>query len=313
MNIESFKPRIIVSHSNSHSNCADGVAAAMIAHSAWPEATVRMLKYGPDRDNLQAEEGMLFVDITPPESRVYEFVDKGAIVLDHHAKQRGIVEKFRDRGIFADEKLEGGVSGAVLAWRHVLKPAMDRDNPPLTEKQAMLVENFAYLVGVRDTWQKDSDDWERSGIMRETLVFYPIEHWLSAPVPFPTREEYEVGRVIYEKDKKTIVEMSKQALRFRTDDGCDVGIMPCEDRMTSNLAEYMRGEGVNTLATFRYSSNGDKITLHVSMRSTEIDVSAVAGRNGGGGHANAAGFEITCDLDVVVDPLLTIRTVLGCM
>jgi hypothetical protein len=306
MNIEKFQPKIIVSHAN----CADGVAAAMIAKCAWPSADLFMINYGPERDQLQTQKGMLFIDITPPDDRVDEFVEAGAVVLDHHKKQKWIVEKFGDRGIFADEKLEGGVSGAVLAWRHVLAPAMDRDPPPLTENQAIRVKSFAYLVGVRDTWQKDSDDWETSGVLRETLLFYPIEHWLDSRVPFPTREEYGVGRVIYEKDKALIKRLAKQILRFRTDDGGYIGIMPAHGKTTSNLAEYLRqNEGVNTLATFWYTCNGEKLTLHVSMRSTEIDVSAVAGKLGGGGHTNAAGFEVTESFE---PPLPIIRQALGC-
>jgi phosphoesterase RecJ-like protein len=62
---------------------------------------------------------------------------------------------------------------------------------------------------------------------------------------------------------------------------------------------------IQAVIFFKVGPNGD---VRVSMRSKyDVDVRAVAGRFGGGGHKNAAGFTVTEPLDVVrprIIPLL---------
>ena len=109
----------------SHENCADGLASAMILKDVLPKAKVVFLQYGtPDHVNLVAEEGMIFCDFSPPPARAQEFVDVGAIVLDHHKTAKAVVALFGDLGVFADEKDDPGVSGAVLAYREVWLPLL---------------------------------------------------------------------------------------------------------------------------------------------------------------------------------------------
>jgi len=106
-----------------HAACPDGVASAMILKSILPNAEVLAIHYNsPEQTNLKATEGMLFCDFTPPPERVTEFVEAGALVLDHHIKQKAVVDAFGSNGVFADEKLEPGISGAMLAYREVWLP-----------------------------------------------------------------------------------------------------------------------------------------------------------------------------------------------
>ena len=99
-----------------HEKCPDGIAAALILKDVLPEARVIFCQYStPEHETLAAEPGMLFADFSPPKARVQEFVDKGAVVLDHHKTAKDIVAAFGDNGVFGDEIAEPGVSGAVLA------------------------------------------------------------------------------------------------------------------------------------------------------------------------------------------------------
>ena len=296
----------------SHAGCADGVASAMLARLALPRAEVVMLHYGPQRDNLEPEPGMLFVDMTPPESKVEAFVSAGAICLDHHKKAQWVVESFGDNGVFADEKDEPGVSGAVLAYRHVLKPCWEQDPEMMTEPQMVRAEGFADLCGVRDTWQKDHKDWELACMLREALLFYPLDHWTEWGRFDVSADEMNVGRIIYEKQQNLVEKLAQEVLIFARDEGA-VAIAPAHGNTTSDLAEYLRTHrNIGTLATFFYTSNGTQLTLHISMRSTDIDVGELAKQYpGGGGHTNAAGFEYRCYLDKSVDPLCFVREALG--
>lgn len=87
---------------------------------------------------------MLFCDIAPPAERAHEFLPRVPVVLDHHKGAEHLVKTFTHH-VFADEKLEPGVSGAVLAYREVWKPLK-----PLGFTTAA---DFARLAGVCDTWQ----------------------------------------------------------------------------------------------------------------------------------------------------------------
>ena len=108
-----------------HDNCPDGSASALIASDVLPTARIVFLMHGTQAyEDLAPAPGMLFVDITPPKARAKEFVAAGAIVLDHHAKQEDVVKMFGERGIYADEKRQRGVSGAGLAYEHVWRPFM---------------------------------------------------------------------------------------------------------------------------------------------------------------------------------------------
>lgn len=120
-----------------HDNCADGLASAMILRDVLPKAQLLFLQYNsPDHLNLEATEGMLFCDFSPPAGRVEEFTKAGAVVLDHHKGAKDIVAAFGEFGVFADEKDDPGVSGAVLAFREVWLPLVHKGRiETLTEEQ----------------------------------------------------------------------------------------------------------------------------------------------------------------------------------
>jgi hypothetical protein len=94
-------------------------------------------------------------------------------VLDHHASARPVVEAFGDRGIFADEVSQPGVSGATLAFEHVWRKIVTHpDTWPAT------IEDFAQLVGVRDTWQTQHPQWWRACDLQAVLLGLPRDYWM---------------------------------------------------------------------------------------------------------------------------------------
>ena len=109
------------------------------------------------RDPLRAEAVRWALTSPPaatPGSYAYSnvvYMIAGAIVLDHHKSTKHIVLEFGENGVYADEKTEPGVSGAVLAFREVWKPieaeaAKDTDVVSVTHEY---IRNFARLAGIR--------------------------------------------------------------------------------------------------------------------------------------------------------------------
>jgi hypothetical protein len=264
-----------------HANCPDGIASAILLHDALPNAQIRFLTHGTkEYRELPAEDGMLFCDIAPPHAG---FLGVDPIVLDHHHSARKFVESFAHH-VFADEKNEPGVSGAVLAYQEVWAKLRFAESYHVAK-----VRKFAELAGVRDTWQTSSPDFQQSCEQAAALLFWPIEKWMAFPMDgdsFPRM--LDIGSILFVKR----IEAAKKALSqsWRTTVH-DVRCVIFEGTMlTSDVAE-MVGDDADLVIGFGFVVEDGKFLLNVSTRShTWFDCAAFAKRLGGGGHTKAAGF-----------------------
>lgn len=273
-----------------HSPCMDGLASAMVIQEALPQVDeVVFCAYGQQQLELKAEPGMLFCDFTPARERAAEFVAAGAIVLDHHVHARDIVEAFGERGRFSDEP---GVSGAVLAFLHLW------DGENLDPKRSQEVGEFARLVGIRDTWQKGSPDWERALELHAVLEAFPREVWLEDGAIQVAMKGLRqgLGKSLIERKAETIREIVESRLvkhYTRTHAGDQRWALSCvRPELTSDLAEAARAAGVDVLVNLSLTVEQGQPKYLVSLRSDKegLDVGALAKRFGGGGHRAAAGF-----------------------
>lgn len=298
----------------SHSNCSDGTASAMILKDVLPEAEVLFVQYKTKEHlELEAKPGMLFCDFSPPPDRVKEFVDIGAMVLDHHDKQRWIVEQFGELGVYADLRTEPGVSGAVLAYREVWEPML-RDPHQTTHRVAApsFVLAFAELAGVRDTWQTQDLRWPAAVEQNEVLRFFPRESWLERPI-FPVdflecsnadvrrwTSRMGLGKVLVDRGKRTTSMIAEGAL-YETVGEVKVAIFQALGSAVSDVAELI-GDKVDLCMGFTYFTEAGSSKegsprrvpkLVVSCRSRrDFDAGAFAVAHGGGGHERSAGFEV---------------------
>lgn len=304
--------RTIISHGV---GCPDGLASAIILRDILTEAKVVFMNYNtPEHRECPAEPGQLFVDFSPPRERAKEFVDAGAIVLDHHKYAKDIVDMFGDRGVFADEEKEPGVSGAVLAYREVWRPLANLRDPKNRTMDDFLragipqdsaIRHFAKLAGIRDTWQKNHPSWRNACAQAEVLKFYPPDIWLSRPSFDPEwiDEKMQLGEILLQKKDEFVKAILKKAVRHVTSRNIRLLIVPTKD--TSDIAEAMTDADV--LVGFGYnaepSEDGDyKISLELSLRSRGgYDVGAFCKKHGGGGHKAAAGCKLEVG-DDSVDP-----------
>jgi len=266
-----------------HADCADGMASAMILKHALPRAEVQFVQYGSSREKVEPGPGQLWCDMSPPEARAEEFVAAGAIVLDHHKTAKAVVERFGELGVFADENEEPGVSGALLAFRHVWDPMRVRS------PRSPLVEDFALLAGTRDTWQRNVASWEDACAQGEVLTFYDSSYWLGLRRPWVTDEEMKLGRVLRAKKLKTAESLATNALVLGS-----CAVFP-SITASSDVAEALRVQdrGLKVAVGFGYVCiDPCHMDLVFSLRSLDVavDVSAIARSKGGGGHRAAAGF-----------------------
>ena len=284
-----------------HKNCSDGTASAMILKQAL-NVPVVFLQYGTDAyTNLQAVPGMLFCDMTPPHDRAQEFASAGAIVLDHHKGAQDVVAMFGDRGVFADEKADPGVCGAVLAYREVFQPILWSDKK---------VEDFAKLAGIRDTWQTKNPRWEEACVQNLWVLFFGEDECLKDPIfsdPERWTFRHSVGKMLFDEHMRKITKAVTGSFKT-TIHGLKVAIL--QGATNSRDAAEMLGEesNVDIVVGFSYYDEGEegrepwagvhsnKLKLICSCRTrTNFNVSKLAKFYGGGGHTKAAGFSVNVE------------------
>lgn len=293
-----------------HKDCADGTASAILLHDALPEARVLFMQHNtPELAALKAEPGMLFCDFAPPRERAQEFVDAGTIVLDHHKTAKDVVAMFGKSAVFGDELDEPGVSGAVLAYRHVWRPLREQPREkPFGERDwntetTMNAARFAELAGIRDTWQRDSPHWTEACEQAEMLRFFPWSEWaeffgnrcIFVPMAGLLHERMRFGRLLVAKHAERVDRALASAYRFTTGKGTNVVAFQGLD-LTSDAAEKL-GDGPDLVVGFGFTVDhtGDRQTPRAifSTRShTAFDCAAFAKHFGGGGHTKAAGFSL---------------------
>lgn len=269
-----------------HDNCADGLASAMVALDACPNIKVVFAQYNqPSLEELQPAEGMVFCDITPPRTRVRDFVDAGAWCLDHHKHARDIVDAFGKQGHFADEVERPGWSGALLAYAHIWVPQLWGS---LDGDRMRRISDFARLAGIRDTWQNHDPDWELAQDLHATLMGLPRGHWLrpGGVERAMSGEWLTLGKMFRaQRADQTRAICERGCIR---EDGW--AFFPGTGAVMSDTAEALRGEGVRiALGWFQVIKAGEIQTV-CSLRSDgSLDVGALCKRFGGGGHSRAAG------------------------
>ena len=296
-----------------HGKCPDGMASAIFLWDALGVEPEFLCHGTKEYTELEATSRMLFCDISPPSDRYQEFVNAGAIVLDHHKKSESIVKSFGDRGVFADEKLDPGVSGGTLAFYHVWLPLANEglvsNSRFVSKSRVVKFKLMADLIGIADTWQKDSPFWDRSRYLTEALTFYSWEYWKNAlMMNFDLSREMEMGRLIFEDRLELAAEQAEKIHLFEYG-GFKVGIFNDLWHLTSDVAEVLRKQGINLVVGFNYYTNRGEDFLRLSLRSDgSLDVADLAEHIdvGGGGHTKAAGCSIPVG-QIGNDPFLTIE------
>lgn len=295
-----------------HGGCADGIMSAMFVSAVLPEIEIEWHQYNTeDHRNLAAEPGLLFCDFSPPRERVQEFINAGAVVLDHHKTARPLVEKFGPLGVFNIKR-----SGALLAYEYVLQgQLLARGHAPFegTGKSylrflAMLEEadGLAHLVSIRDTWQKGHAQWAQACAISKALKSLDAEELLArsrqqlvTPQCWMTEQEHKLGKVLYDND---VYRSQKRAEHCKRVEFPSTVQLPHRAKtwtlatfndpsgMISDVADYT---DTDISAGFFYTMERDIPVLVYSLRSRgEFDVGDFCKSQGGGGHAGSAGFKL---------------------
>ena len=281
-----------------HGNCPDGIASAMIVADAYrttgfdtPEI-IEVSHGSEEKASLSAKPGMMFVDFSPDPERAQEFIDAGALCLDHHAKGSS-VQAFVQAGlgVFGDENRDPGVCGAVLAFDHVWKVLRSEG-----AADAAIVTEFARLSGIRDTWQRQSRDWTKACELAEALRFWTWEKLRGVPPSDWGAYFDQVGKHVWEKKTKTVAKVAERVYRWASPRGTRAGFFQ-GTKLSSDVADVIGGT-VDVLVAYDIRYEEGQFALACSSRSRgAYDCGSLAVAHGGGGHTRAAGFNLPMTIE----------------
>ncbi|MFA5054038.1 MAG: DHHA1 domain-containing protein [Parcubacteria group bacterium] len=279
-----------------HEHCADGMASAMLLRAINQKAEVVFCQYGTAQHReLPVGPGMVFADFSPPKDRVPEFVEAGAVVLDHHHTQREVIEAFGEDGVYSDEP---GVSGATLVYNHLWLPLVRSGGMTNVVLKDPFAASFATLAGIYDTWQIKDSRWESACVQKEVLTFFSPEELLSPPFTdiIERWPQYLwVGQVLLQKNLRQAAKAARTSYRFTTAKGTRVAVTYLAGYKADAIAECLGAQADLVVGAFYvYDPEHDAYPkLVLSCRSkTDYDVSALCRAYGGGGHTKAAGMTL---------------------
>jgi phosphoesterase RecJ-like protein len=130
----------------------------------------------------------------------------------------------------------------------------------------------------------------------------PASHRMAAELIEAGVDVNDIYRRLYERvplPKWRLTARALEKIELHDDGRFAVTYISAEDYLESGAAEahtegiidFLRAlEGVEVAAMIRDKTDGGRAARKVSLRSTDVDVSAIARAHGGGGHRRAAGF-----------------------
>lgn len=285
-----------------HASCVDGFLSELILRESYPEAKVIRAQYDA-LAKLEPSPNMLFCDIAPPLKVAASFFDAGATVLDHHKSAAAIFALPNARGEYSATP---GVSGSVLAFRHVIQVGKAPSN---LYKLANIVE----LVGIYDTWVESSPLFERACAAHAVLDLYKgdPEAFSVEKITTGWESHEQLGRLLFLRTVDTAKRIAKRAIVKRVKvDGREltVGCLtdPVSTAVLNQACQYVEADVV--LSAFLpevdpstspegpvLELDGGEVRASLRSRDASIDCAALAQKLGGGGHQGAAGFGVPRD------------------
>ncbi len=278
-----------------HSPCQDGFTAAWCIWQKWPDIEFFPGVYGEAPPDVTGKN-VLIVDFSYKRPVLEELAGlaRTITVIDHHKSAEADLEAFRvkDRLALNDFREVGlgaaflgrppiqawfdmNQSGAMMAWQYA-----NGDAPA-----PMLVQH----VQDRDLWRFDLP-YTREICANLFSLDYSFEEWCDAADDLASDPAgfRRAGEAIERKHHKDVVELLSLCTRDMVIGG--------ETVLVANLPYTLSSDGANKLAESArfgacyYDNSEGKRVFSLRSKPEGADVSEIAVKYGGGGHARAAGF-----------------------
>lgn len=290
-----MKPLVIY-----HAGCLDGFCCAWLFHLAFPDADFHAAYYGTDPPDVTGRSHVYVADFSykrPVMLDIHCACLGKLTVLDHHKTAEEDLKDFDIEahsltGVMPTVVFDMAKSGGRLTWDYLKEEGLFRRMPAFERVNHMNNGKSSWLVD----YTEDRDLWRwtlpESRAVNAALRSHPFDFgvWdkLEAHHHMDLHMLVAEGNAILRAERQLVEQHVKHArevdvLGYR---------VPCVNAtaLVSEIGnELCRGKPFS----LTYFDRGDGFRVY-SLRSSEdgVDVSEIAKRFGGGGHRNAAGFQV---------------------
>lgn len=273
-----------------HQSCPDGWVSAYVASKRYPDAKLIPLSHGADHTEVLKEcEGkdVLMVDFslrTREENDALASAAKSFRILDHH-KTAQVVLEGAPYAIFDMTR-----SGAGLTWDYLFGKDSNYGFGAPRLHDTHHSPDRPWLVNyteLRDLWKWGSLPWDKEVCAYLGTLEFTTEAW-DQLYDMEAKDAAYQGEGALAHINHYVREAVKQA---------QTGVFDGKKTAVLNVPYLNCSEVGNELAkihdiSLTWFERQDGI-IQFSLRSQDdVDVSAIAKANGGGGHMHAAGFQL---------------------
>lgn len=256
-----------------HGGCRDGFCAAWAAHEAEPDAEFFAGYYGQSPPNCVGRD-VFIVDFSYPIDDMKRIADEcsSLVVLDHHKTARDALERFdHPRAIVV---FDMDRSGAGITWDYFHE---DKERPWTVD-----------YVEDRDLWRHSLPRTRSVNAFLGTLE-YEFQAWSDAwNLERGWQAAADFGEAVEAKIRQYVREVSKNAVRVNFE-GHNIPLVNAPQCDISELLQHLATGETFSMGWFQ---RGDGKYQYGLRSKGDFDVSTIAKRFGGGGHKNAAGFQL---------------------
>lgn len=292
-----WRPDLVVYHAN----CMDGYGAAWVVSQKWRDGVEFIPKsYGESAPDVSGKH-VLIVDFSYKRSVIDELAQSAAsiVILDHHKTARSELEPFTIDVCGAGKLTADDIDGILQDMNELGRPPiiarfdMEKSGARLAWEFIKSGEPPAFIQAIedRDLWRfKHPGTREIHAALRSYPTEFDVWDKLSERRAGDLAIE---GQSIIRSEKAILTNALKHAYTMKIA-GHAVPV--------ANLLLHFASDGAHELLKRNPDAPfsavwcfGDDGKMHFSLRSEDhrMDVSEVAKKFNGGGHRNAAGFEIS--------------------
>jgi len=263
-----------------HGGCADGFTSAWLLNEAYPEAALHPARYGQPVIVAKGST-VIMADFSFKRPDILELASysEKVIILDHH---KTAAEDLVDLPDNVEAVFDMDRSGARITYDWLV------GNGVIFEPEVETLVNYVQDV---DLWAKELPMTEEVGtVVRATDYSLPAWDDLAAAMK-NVASVAQGGKMILANNNK-VMETHAETAREVTIDGHVVLAVSVPYMFGSRMAEMLCTEENSKYPFGAYYIHHPWGTQWGLRSRGEFDVSEIAKKFGGGGHKNAAGFEI---------------------
>lgn len=287
-----------------HGNCWDGFCAAWVARKVLGDnAEYIPVQYGQPEPAMECGSTVYLLDFSYKRQPMRNLLSQmqQVIVLDHHktaqAELAGLVDEFTMRpdlinnipgSILPFIHFNMGKSGGRLAWDYFFGNEYAKKYANAEELRPWLVD----YTEDRDLWRWRLD-WSRE--INAWLRSWPLDFaaWDKFAGISPGCEAWDMrvdaGGAILRREAQIVAEHVDHAREIEMD-GHTILAVNATVLFSDIAGELAKGR---PFGACYFDRQDGKRQWSLRSDADGVDVSEIAKRHGGGGHKNAAGFEVT--------------------